>query len=87
MANCRLDIVTFHTPARAIALMTDGMMSLTISTKDHKPHDPFFQTMTDWLRRHPMDPHPNQELGQILQSERTAQRTDDDTTLLLAVRP
>ena len=86
LQNCRIDIATSKTPVEAIALMTDGMVSLTLATTDDQPHEPFFQMMTQWLRDHDGPDHPNQYLADLLQSQKITKRTDDDTTLLLAVR-
>ena len=86
LQNCRIDIATSQRPVEVIALMTDGMVSLTLAASDHQPHEPFFQMMTDWLRTHDGPAHPNQQLADLLQSHRITARTDDDTTLLLAVR-
>ena len=86
LQRCNIDIAQSERPLRSIALMTDGMVNLTLAYADHRPHAPFFRTMTEWLRRHPGRPHPNNELGALLQSGKIRQKTDDDTTLLLAVR-
>ena len=86
LQHCNIDIAVPQTPVSSIALMTDGMVSLTLAHPDQKPHEPFFEMMTEWLRQHRGRPHPNQQLGELLQSEKIRSKTDDDTTLLLAVR-
>ena len=86
LQRCRIDIAISERPVQSIALMTDGMVGLTIAQADHRPHEPFFETMTQWLASYPCRPHPNAELGGILASDAVRRKTDDDTTLLLAVR-
>ena len=86
LQRCQIEIASSEQPVRSIALMTDGMMELTIAQRDHRPHQPFFTSLTQWLSRYPDRPHPNTELAKLLESDQIQQKTDDDTTLLLAVR-
>ena len=86
LQHCSIDIATSERPVRAITLMTDGMVPLTLANADQRPHGPFFAMLEEWLLEHPERPHPNGELGKILQSENIRRKTDDDITLLMAVR-
>ena len=69
---------------RAVALLTDGLQALALTLADNTPHAPFFA---------PLFAHAAQAAGDaaqltaFLDSARVAERTDDDKTLLLAVRP
>ncbi len=68
----------------AVALLTDGLQALALTLADNTPHAPFFA---------PLFAHAAQAAGDatqltaFLDSARVAERTDDDKTLLLAVRP
>ena len=86
LQHCKIDIAVSENPIQTIALMTDGMVHLTLAHSDLEPHWPFFKLMTSWLAEYQGRPHPNIELGETLQSEKIRRKTDDDTTLLLAVR-
>ena len=86
LQQCSIDIATSEHPIRTIALMTDGIVPLTLANADHRPHEPFFAMMEQWLLEHPEQPHPNGALGEILRSEKIRRKTADDTTLLMAVR-
>ena len=81
--------VSIVQPQQAItgfAMMTDGMMELSIDSATLKPYAPFFKALFGWLEEHDGTEHPNRELKQTLASEAVTSRTDDDTTLLLAIR-
>ena len=86
LQQCSIDIAKPRNPVQSIILMTDGMVGLTLAQADHEPHQPFFRDMTRWLADVPARPHPNTELAAILESDPIRRKTDDDTTLLLAVR-
>lgn len=83
---CNIDIAQPPEPLRTLALMTDGVVSISLDSRELTPHQPFFETMANWLREHPERPHPNRELGDLLQSEKIRSKTDDDTTMILATR-
>ena len=86
LQRCHIDIAVPKEPIRNIALTTDGMLDLTISNRTFEPHPGFFDNIFNWLRSHEGKPHWNNELNQMLQSERINQRTDDDKTLVIATR-
>ena len=86
LQHCAIDIAVSENPVQTIALMTDGMVHLTLAQSNFEPHLPFFKPMTSWLTEYQGEHHPNIELGETLQSKKVRQKTDDDTTLLLAVR-
>jgi hypothetical protein len=66
-----------------IALLTDGLQLLASNTATHEPHPPFFRPLFAFASRSDAS---NEELEAFLDSDRVCQRTDDDKTLVLAVR-
>lgn len=70
---------------RAVAVMTDGLLRLAAHLPDHLPHAGFFQPLFTFARSNHSD-DPGAALATFLASERVAARTDDDRTLVLAVR-
>lgn len=79
-------VSVFTAPVRAVAVTTDGLLRLAVRLPSHAPHAPFFRPLFAFLRETD-DPLAAQgELAHFLASDRVAQRTDDDTTLVLAVR-
>ena len=70
-----------------VAVLTDGLEMVSMDLADGTPHEPFFRTLFTLAR----DPEEDlaaaeRELGDLLRSERICERTDDDKTLILAVR-
>ena len=84
--HCQITIVRTPKPVREIALLTDGLLNVSMDMSTLDPHPPFFANMSDWLRAHRGPEHPNQKLRDTLSSDLITRRTDDDLTLLLAVR-
>ena len=84
--HCQLAIARTPRPVREIALLTDGLLNVSMDMSTWDPHPPFFANMSEWLRSHRGPKHPNQELAETLSSDLITRRTDDDLTLLLAVR-
>jgi hypothetical protein len=77
-----LRLVSVPAPA-ALAVCTDGIELLAIETASGRPHPPFFDPMFDYASTPDASPA---ELAAFLASERVRSRTDDDCTLVLAVR-
>lgn len=69
---------------RAVALLTDGLQALALLLADNTPHAPFFAPLFAHATQADEDAT---QLTAFLDSARVAERTDDDKTLLLAVRP
>jgi hypothetical protein len=66
-----------------VAVMSDGIQLLAVHHATHAAHEPFFRPLFEFAR------NPNStdaELAQFLGSERVCERTDDDKTLVIAVR-
>jgi hypothetical protein len=68
---------------QGIALLTDGLYLLATDTQRHEPFVPFFKPLFTFAS----GPSAGQtELEAFLSSKRVCERTDDDKTLMLAVR-
>jgi hypothetical protein len=68
---------------QAIALLTDGIQSLALRLSDYTPFPPFFQSIDKYARGGRAS---SDALAAFLASERVCDRTDDDKTLVFAVR-
>lgn len=79
-------VAPFDTAVRAIAVTTDGLLRLAVRLPDHTPHAPFFGPLFTFLAEAGDPAAAGEELAQFLASARVAERTDDDKTLVLAVR-
>ncbi len=73
-------------PAAAVdglALLTDGLQALALELATNTAHAPFFAPLFDYVAQQEAD---GEELVALLASDRVNDRTDDDKTLVLAVR-
>ncbi|HUS15575.1 MAG TPA: protein phosphatase 2C domain-containing protein, partial [Chloroflexia bacterium] len=68
---------------RGVALFTDGIQMLALNLADGTPHGPFFAPLFSFAAGGSAT---DADLAAFLQSDRVNARTDDDKTLLLAVR-
>jgi hypothetical protein len=66
-----------------IALLTDGLQVLASNMTTQEPHPPFFKPLFAFASQASAT---SRELEAFLDSDRVCQRTDDDKTLVLAVR-
>jgi hypothetical protein len=66
-----------------VALLTDGLQLLALNLQTGEPFAPFFRPLLQFAARPDAD---TSELRMFLASARVCARTDDDKTLLLAVR-
>jgi serine/threonine protein phosphatase PrpC len=71
-----------------VALFSDGIQMLALDMKDYppKPHLPFFRPFFEFVQHVDDAIEREQQLHDFLQSPRVCSRTDDDKTLVLAVR-
>lgn len=86
LQQCQINIIRPKRPVRELALTTDGLLNLSLDMSNMEPHPPFFNNLSTWLRENNASEHPNLRLQKILASDLIARRTDDDVSLLLAVR-
>jgi hypothetical protein len=68
---------------RGIAVMSDGIQLLAVHHATHAPHEPFFRALFEFAAQ---SASTAAELAQFLASPRVCERTDDDKTLVIAVR-
>lgn len=74
----------------ALAVMSDGLIRLALKMPSQEPHAPFFQPLFRFAAGITASPDAPQQasaqLAEFLGSERVNARTDDDKSLVLAVR-
>lgn len=83
----RDELFTAEVPATgvdAIALMTDGLQLVAIELATSTPHPGFFDPLVGWASNADAN---DDDLAEFLSSPRLAERTDDDLTIAIAVRP
>lgn len=71
-----------------VALFSDGVQMLALDMKDYppQPHLPFFRPFFDFVQHIDDAAEREQQLHDFLQSPRVCSRTDDDKTLVIAVK-
>jgi hypothetical protein len=71
-----------------IALLSDGLQRLALDYQARLPHQPFFRGFFPAMRKAELANLPDLErqLGEYLGSPKINERTDDDKTLVLAIR-
>jgi hypothetical protein len=70
-----------------VAVLTDGLEMVSMDLAEGTPHEPFFRPLFELARDPGEDAEAQErEIGDFLRSERICARTDDDKTLILAVR-
>jgi len=73
-------------PPAFVCLATDGLAPVSIDLRARRPHGPFFAPIESYLRAAPDAGAARQAAREFLRSGRLARRSDDDRSLLLAVR-
>jgi len=73
-------------PARGLAMLSDGLQMLALKMPGGEPHAPFFAPLLRFTAAAAEPERAELQLRAFLQSSGVVQRTDDDLTLLLAVR-
>lgn len=69
----------------ALAMFTDGLERLILQTSDRTVHTPFLQPMFQSMAEHDIE-QLSEPMRGFLSSQQVNDRTDDDKTLILAVR-
>jgi hypothetical protein len=88
-----LDLVAIQVidePVRALAVMSDGLTRLALKRPNNEPHPPFFKPLFAFVESSASsngDGQANNALTEFLSSPRVCERTDDDKSLVLALRP
>ena len=83
-ANLRIEIVERH--VTELAVLTDGLQMLALDFGQAKVHDRFFAPLFRTLKNGPDEETLRASLLEFMDSKRVNDRTDDDKTLLLAIR-
>jgi Protein phosphatase 2C len=73
-------------PVGEVAIFSDGLQRLALNYKERTAHAPFFDGLFAPLKNKDLESLPalNAQLEAFLNSEKVAQRTDDDKTIILA---
>jgi hypothetical protein len=71
------------TEVNGLAMFSDGIQLLALHFPDYTAHEPFFKTMFEFAEA---PTSIGADMEEFLLSERVCERTDDDKTLVLAVR-
>jgi hypothetical protein len=82
----QLVIASLDRPVDRLALMSDGLIRLALKMPTQEPHEPFFAPLFRFAGAATDPAESAAQLVQFLDSERVCDRTDDDKSLLLAVR-
>ncbi len=81
-----LEILWCRRPVRALAASTDGLLRLALTLPRQEPFAPFFSPLFRFVREAGDLDIAQRNLVSFLDSERIRRRTDDDKTLVIAVR-
>ena len=81
-----VDVRVYNESPQALAVMTDGLMRLAMDVATNEPHVRFFEPLLSFASGATDELLSRQKLVSFLASERVCSRTDDDKTLVLAVR-
>lgn len=73
-------------PAGRLAVMSDGLIRLALKMPSQEPHTPFFEPLFRFAGSITEESDAGEQLTRFLNSERVNARTDDDKSLVLAVR-
>lgn len=85
-AAAQLDYLYLEKQIDELAVFTDGIQSLVIDFKDHCVNEDFFSQWFQWLRELDDREMGNYALETYLNSPKITERTDDDKTLILAIK-
>lgn len=83
-ARASVQRAVWRGPVRALVLLSDGLQRLALHMPAGDPHGGFFEPIVRFAST--ADGDGCEQLATFLGSERVAQRTDDDRTLVVAVR-
>jgi serine/threonine protein phosphatase PrpC len=87
-----LDLIAFQMideQVQALAVMSDGLTRLALKRPDNEPHPPFFTPLFAFVGSSVSSDDPARAVDPLIQfltSPRVCERTDDDKTLVLALR-
>lgn len=81
-----IEVNVLNQPVKSLAVSTDGMLRLAVTLPDYIPYAPFLQPLFKFVIQGQDVLESKNKLEGFLASERVCERTDDDKTLVLAVR-
>ncbi len=84
--NASLKINHFTEPVLRFACMTDGLTPLALDYREKRPHEPMLNRLFSACADAPDPASLNEDLRRFLDSAQVNERTDDDKTLVVAVR-
>jgi hypothetical protein len=84
LAHLRIDISPIQ--VTELAMLTDGLQMLALDFAQSKVHDRFFSPLFQTVKNGPSEETLRESLRSFMDSKRVNERTDDDKTLLLAIR-
>jgi serine/threonine protein phosphatase PrpC len=82
----QVQVSVFEQAVGYLAVMSDGLTRLAIQLPAQEPHLPFFQPLFAFAAHASQEEQAARHLVDFLNSERVCERTDDDKSLVLAVR-
>jgi len=82
----QVQVSVYEKAVNFLAVMSDGLTRLAIKLPDNEPHLPFFQPLFAFVTHADDEEQASLHLVDFLTSERVCARTDDDKSLVLAVR-
>lgn len=82
----QLTIDFLDRPVNGLAVMSDGLIRLALRMPSQDPHLPFFQPLFRFAQTIQDEAEASAKLAAFLDSDRVNDRTDDDKSLVLAVR-
>lgn len=85
-AQQALETRVYRQPVQALVVMTDGLIRLAMNIAENIPHPPFFEPFLTFTTQITDEIEAQAQLTTFLASERVCARTDDDKTLVIAVR-
>lgn len=81
-----LHITTVRIAIHRVACMTDGLSPILLDFRQKRPHGPAFESLFTTCLTAPDPSQLSEDLEDFLDSTQVNHRTDDDKTLVLAVR-
>lgn len=81
-----LKVETYDQPVQSMALITDGLLRLAVGLPGYHPYEPFFRPLLEFASENNDTESTQSQLDEFLMSPRVCNRTDDDKTLVLAIR-
>lgn len=82
----QMEVWVENRPVDHLVVMSDGLSRLALKIPGYEPHGPFFYPLLAFAAEAHDPSLAAQQLAAFLTSERVAERTDDDKTLVLALR-